>query len=85
MAGRRGVRAHRYYAVPGNTDAVVDIRTQVARHWFTTLRRRSQRTRLNWTRMNRLVTRWLPPARMMHPFFPSVRFNARTRGRSPVR
>jgi RNA-directed DNA polymerase len=79
------VRGHlAYYAVPGNTDAVAAFRTQATRHWFKALRRRSQRTRVNWNRMNRLATRWLPPARVMHPF-PSVRFNARTRGRSPVR
>src|SRR5680860_1289831 len=79
------VRGHcAYYAVPGNTDAVAAFRTQVTRHWFKALRRRSQRTRLNWTRMNRLATRWLPPARVKHPF-PSVRFDVRTRGRSPVR
>jgi hypothetical protein len=73
-----------YYAVPGNTDAVAAFRTQATRHWYKALRRRSQRTRLNWDRMNRLAKRWLPPARVKHPF-PEVRFNARTRGRSPVR
>jgi group II intron reverse transcriptase/maturase len=73
-----------YYAVPGNTDAVATFRTQVGRHWFKALRRRSQRTRLNWTRMDRITKRWLPPARPKHPF-PVVRFDARTRGRSPVR
>jgi group II intron reverse transcriptase/maturase len=73
-----------YYAVPGNTDAVAAFRTQATRHWHKALRRRSQRTRLNWERMNRLATRWLPPARVKHPF-PDVRFNAKTRGRSPVR
>src|ERR1039457_2591359 len=79
------VRGHRaYYAVPGNTDAVAAFRTQVTRHWYKALRRRSQRTRLNWTRMNRLATRWLPPARVMHPF-PGERFDAKTQGRSPVR
>ncbi len=79
------VREHlAYYAAPGNTDAVAAFRTQVTRHWFKALRRRSQRTRLNWTRMRRLETRWLPPARIMHPF-PEVRFDARTQGRSPVR
>lgn len=79
------VRGHlAYYAVPGNTDAVAAFRTQVTRHWYKALRRRSQRTRLNWTRMNRLATRWLPPARVMHPF-PDVRFDATIRGRSPVR
>ena len=73
-----------YYAVPGNSDAVAAFRTQVTRHWYKALRRRSQRTRLNWERMDRLAKRWLPPARVKHPF-PEVRFNAKTRGRSPVR
>jgi RNA-directed DNA polymerase len=79
------VRGHRaYYAVPGNIDAIEAFRTQATRHWFWALRRRSQRTRLDWKRMDRLATRWLPPARMMHPF-PDARFDARTQGRSPVR
>jgi RNA-directed DNA polymerase len=79
------VRGHRaYYAVPGNTDAVGAFRTQVTRNWYKALRRRSQRKRLNWTRMDRIATRWLPPARVMHPF-PELRFDVRTRGRSPVR
>jgi RNA-directed DNA polymerase len=73
-----------YYAVPGNTDAVAAFRTQVTRHWYKALRRRSQRTRINWERMNRIAKRWLPPARVKHPF-PNARFDARTRGRSPVR
>jgi RNA-directed DNA polymerase len=73
-----------YYAVPGNTDAVAAFRTQVTRHWYKALRRRSQRTRINWERMNRIANRWLPPARAKHPF-PATRFDARTRGRSPVR
>jgi RNA-directed DNA polymerase len=73
-----------YYAVPGNIMAVAAFRTQVTRSWFKALRRRSQRTRLNWTRMNRLANRWLPPARVRHPF-PELRFAASTRGRSPVR
>jgi group II intron reverse transcriptase/maturase len=73
-----------YYAVPGNTDAVAAFRTQATRHWYKALRRRSQRTRINWERMNRIANRWLPPARVKHPF-PATRFDARTRGRSPVR
>ena len=79
------VRGHlAYYAVPGNIDMVVAFRTQVARHWHKALRRRSQRTRLTWERMNRLSIRWLPPARIQHPW-PDTRFNAKTQGRSPVR
>jgi hypothetical protein len=47
-----------YYAVPGNTDAVAAFRTQVTRHWHKALRRRSQRSRLTWPRMNRIATKW---------------------------
>ncbi len=63
------VRGHRaYYAVPGNRAAVATFRTQVTRYWHEALERRSQRTRIGWGRMNRLATRWLPPARVVHPF-----------------
>ena len=66
-----------YYAVPGNSDAVAAFRDHVTRHWFKALRRRSQRTRVTWERMNRLAKRWIPPAHVKHPF-PEVRFAART-------
>ena len=70
------VRGHMaYYAVPGNAKAVRDFRDQVTRHWHKTLRRRSQKTRINWTRMHPIAARWLPPARVMHPF-PEARFAA---------
>jgi group II intron reverse transcriptase/maturase len=79
------VRGHlAYYAVPSNIDSVAAFRTQATRHWYRALRRRSQRTSLNWERMNRLSIRWLPPARIQHPW-PDARFNAKTQGRSPVR
>src|SRR6266849_4553006 len=64
-----------YYAVPGNAKAVRAFRDQVTRHWHKALRRRSQKTRVNWTRMHRIATRWLPPDRVMHPF-PEARFAA---------
>jgi RNA-directed DNA polymerase len=63
--------------VPGNLDAVSAFRFQVTRHWLKALRRRSQRTRITWARMNRIATRWLPKVRATHPF-PEVRFAART-------
>jgi RNA-directed DNA polymerase len=66
-----------YYAVPGNTNAVSAFRHQVTLHWHRALRRRSQRGRVPWSRMNRIATRWLPKVRAMHPF-PHVRFAART-------
>jgi RNA-directed DNA polymerase len=79
------VRGHcAYYAVPGNYEAVDAFCGEVTKHWYRALRRRSQRTNLTWERMSRLEARWLPPAKITHPW-PNVRFDANTRGRSPVR
>jgi RNA-directed DNA polymerase len=79
------VRGHlRYYAVPDNNEAIRAFRIRAVRHWRHALRRRSQRTRVTWERMYRLESRWLPPSRIHHPR-PKTRFDARTRGRSPVR
>jgi RNA-directed DNA polymerase len=70
------VRGHMaYYAVPGNIKAVEAFRDQVTRHWYKTLRRRSQKTRINWERMDRIANRWLPRPRTMHPY-PDTRFAA---------
>ena len=66
-----------YYAVPGNCDAVSAFRHQMTLHWRTALRRRSQRGRVNWERMGRYATRWLPKVRVMHPY-PNVRLVVRT-------
>jgi group II intron reverse transcriptase/maturase len=79
------VRGHlQYYAVPGNSRAISAFRRHVGRLWLRALRRRSQRHRLRWQRMERLSARWLPPARILHPY-PETRFDVRIRGRSPVR
>ena len=75
---------YNYYAVPGNMSALAAFRQQVTWHWYDALRRRSQRSRLSWERMRGLEARWLPPARIVHPW-PSKRFAVRTRARSPVR
>jgi RNA-directed DNA polymerase len=72
------VRGHaNYYAVPGNLPAVRAFRLQAVRLWLKALRRRGQRHRLNWQRMRRLETRWIPTVRIMHPW-PNQRFYATT-------
>jgi len=72
------VRGHcAYYAVPGNSRAVQAFRYHVVGLWCQSLRRRSQRHRLTWERMYGIADRWIPPARIMHPY-PSVRFDAKT-------
>jgi RNA-directed DNA polymerase len=78
------LRGHcNYYAVPDNIKAINAFRHQITRHWHKALRRRSQRDRLTWARMRRLVERWLPNARILHPW-PDARFDARIQGKSPV-
>jgi group II intron reverse transcriptase/maturase len=67
----------RYYGVPMNSRAIVTFRFQVGRLWYRTLRRRSQRGRVLWERMRRLIQRWLPLARICHPY-PLVRLGVTT-------
>jgi RNA-directed DNA polymerase len=71
------VRGHfEYYAVPGNTSAIAEFAKQAARIWCRALRRRSQRARVPWARLYRLIRRRLPRAHSLHPF-PEKRFDAR--------
>jgi len=79
------LRGHcNYYAVPDNSKALNAFRYRIVRHWYMALRRRSQRHRLTWARMWRLVERWLPTVRILHPW-PDARFDANIQGKSPVR
>jgi group II intron reverse transcriptase/maturase len=67
-----------YHAVPGNTAWLRQFLDEVAKLWLHSLRRRSQagRGRWTWTRFARLIRRWLPRPRILHPY-PNVRFRAR--------
>ena len=58
----------RYYGVPMNGPALRTFRFQVGRLWHRALSRRSQNGRVLWDRMRRLLERWLPPARICHPY-----------------
>ena len=68
---------NRYYGVPGNLPSLGSFRYQVARYWYRTLRRRSQRTRVTWARMFRLFRHWLPWPTLHHPY-PSTRLGVIT-------
>jgi len=59
---------YRYYAVPRNYPALRTFYNEVTRLWYRSLRRRSQKTRVNWKRMSTLVKRWLPRPRILHPY-----------------
>jgi RNA-directed DNA polymerase len=75
---------YNYYAVPDNSDALRGFRERVIRHWRQALSRRSQKGQITWQRAGHLADRWLPQPRILHPW-PDARFDAKTRGRSPVR
>ena len=68
---------YRYHAVPGNAHILWAFRLHVGRLWLRTLRRRSQRSRLTWERMKRIIDRWLPKPRIMHPY-PEQRLRVNT-------
>jgi RNA-directed DNA polymerase len=74
---RRIVVGHfAYYAVPGNEASLERFRAGVRRLWHRALRRRGQRRPLTWARLRRVVQRWIPSVRIMHPY-PEVRFAVR--------
>jgi RNA-directed DNA polymerase len=73
-----------YHAVPTNLWSLKVFRREVERHWYHALRRRGQRDRTTWPRLQRLSRKWLPREAIQHPW-PDERFDVKTRGRSPVR
>jgi hypothetical protein len=82
---RSVLRGHyRYYGGPRNGSLLTGLRETVRRSGCRTLRRRSQRNRLPWQRMDALAERWLPTPRICHPY-PAPRLCVTTRGKSPVR
>ena len=73
-----------YFAVSGNDPSLWWFFNEVRWLWLKSLKRRSQNARPHWEKFIRLVDRFFPPIRMLHPL-PCHRFDAKTRGRSPVR
>ena len=70
-----------YHAVPTNAQAIGAYRHHVLDLWRRSLRRRSQKDRTTWARMDRLAAEWLPPPHVLHPW-PEDRLSVNTRGRS---
>jgi RNA-directed DNA polymerase len=73
-----------YYAVPGNEPSLRWFVAEVRWRWLKILKRRSQHTFLHWDEFARMTDCFTPPIKILHPQ-PVHRFDARTRGRSPVR
>ena len=72
-----------YYAVPDNMRRLQQFVKEVTKLWLRQLRRRSQRGRAAWpwSRMRRLVKRYLPIPKILHPY-PKDRFRARLAARA---
>ena len=63
------IRGHaQYYGVPLNSRALWRFHRAVTDLWHRSLRRRSHRSRMTWSRMTRLVARYLPGPRITHPY-----------------
>jgi group II intron reverse transcriptase/maturase len=62
-----------YHAVPTNARALEAFRYHVTDLWRRSLRRRSQKDHMTWTRITKLANDWLPTARILHPW-PEQRF-----------
>jgi group II intron reverse transcriptase/maturase len=67
---------YQYHAVPGNLQRMATFRWEVARLWYRTLRRRSQRSRQTWERFHARLGSLLPVIQVLHPY-PDVRFDAK--------
>jgi RNA-directed DNA polymerase len=69
-----------YYGVPDNFDRLEQFDKAIAKLWRRQLQRRSQRgkSRWPWSRMGRLVRKYLPRPRLTHPR-PNIRYHARLR------
>ncbi len=75
---------YRYFGLAGNSRRLSAFRYHSSVLWYRSLKRRSQRCRLTWERMDRLIAKWLPKARIYYRY-PDLSLYVTTQGRSPVR
>jgi RNA-directed DNA polymerase len=73
---------YQYHAVPGNLPRLQLFRWRLRWIWWRALSRRSQRSYVCMDRLNRLIDRWIPVARVLHPY-PMQRFDASHPRREP--
>jgi len=60
---------YHYFGVPGNLKSLSTFRTQICRMWLRLLRRRSHKaTKFNWHKIQRLIKRYIPTVKVIHPY-----------------
>ena len=57
-----------YYGVPGNLKSLAILRTEICRYWRKALRRRGNKRPINWVDMTKLIVRWIPKVKIVHPY-----------------
>lgn len=67
---------YNYHAIPGNMKRLQQFRDEITKLWLAQIRRRSQRHRWPWSRMQRMVRCLLPTPKILHPY-PDQRFRDR--------
>lgn len=75
---------YNYHAIPGNIRTLEIMRRECTYAWLFALKRRSQKNRMPWSRYARLVERYLPRGKILHPY-PNERFYAKTQDKSRMR
>lgn len=65
---------YNYYAVPGNWKSLNSFKTAVSKLWLKLLRRRSQKSAINWKKLTVLIRRFIPKVTILHPY-PSERLS----------
>jgi len=79
------VRGHmNYYGIAGNYRAINLFRFQIGKLWCKALRRRSQRHKITWDYMEKLIKRFIPASKILHSY-PDIRNYVNTRGGSRMR
>jgi group II intron reverse transcriptase/maturase len=73
---------YQYHAIPGNLPRLQLFRWRLSWMWCRVLSRRSQRSYISWDRLKRLMERWIPAPRVLHPY-PMQRFDATHPRREP--
>jgi len=64
---------YNYYAVPDNSVALDRFKTAISRLWLKLLKRRSQKSTMNWKKLTKLIRYFLPSPKILHPY-PNQRF-----------
>ncbi len=74
---KRVLQGHmNYFSVPGNGLRIIAFRTAVQKIWYKALKRRSQRSRLNWKKFGAFINTVLPKVKVLHPW-PEQRFDVK--------